>query len=753
MAKRKGIRQQLSNMAASGQTLEKQLQALIKQDKYKAAVRKLQQSLKRDSDQALTTTEADIYLLQGQHEFGLGQYAQAEATVRQALELGLKEDTHYWLAKCMLAQDKKADALALFQTAFDHKILPKKMGGCYLKLLFLNGEVARVTELIETQAKRFYAPQLHWAKGAIALQNNKPKDALPHFKKMGKPASPKDSVEAWPIYAYQQAESWPQAEDALSTLWPQFGRRPFSLEQPNHHLAIQALTLSQIAHTERAPKSYSPSRLLDEAKRDLGYVVTVSNFLQADNAHESAHALINVPETLTDEYPVLKALYRPILLAAGEQAREQLELSCSVEFWEEALAHGEFDPNLALNLYKAMDATEYYDEAYRLLQTLMDWLQREAKQNPRNWPAERLNPTLAVLYCWQSDCQMALGQHREAEKIVQKAHKLAPDHLEVVSRQGLVLFVKHDDAAIPILQQALEAGSELEEVYVALCQTLEGDPAALKAVRQKYSKRFGDTSLETEVDLPDWVEALSFEHYKTMAQFVRDRPNAAAPLEALRIFIDSAEDEPSSGQKITLNQSLALPKWETLLADCPPVEQVEIVKAIYLTMQQHAKRNKKGMVALQRSYLKKMAELSAQQVAGADVGYVILSAIASPDAEKLDPVVMPLLNRAVQPAQTLARAQLQLNRFGLNRRVLRSFIEDWRKKEPQNPLLLLAAATLYSRDASQYEIFYDKGFEIARRLQDAEALQAYREEDWLEARHSREKSSVPILIGWIIPVR
>ena len=33
----------------------------------------------------------------------------------------------------------------------------------------------------------------------------------------------------------------------------------------------------------------------------------------------------------------------------------------------------------------------------------------------------------------------------------------------------------------------------------------------------------------------------------------------------------------------------------------------------------------------------------------------------------------------------------------------------------------------------QYQTYYDQGFELARRLQDAEALQAYREEDWFQA--------------------
>ena len=95
-------------------------------------------------------------------------------------------------------------------------------------------------------------------------------------------------------------------------------------------------------------------------------------------------------------------------------------------------------------------------------------------------------------------------------------------------------------------------------------------------------------------------------------------------------------------KKITLDLTQALPLWETLLAAHSLEEQVEIVKAIYLTVQQHAKRNKKGMAALQKDYLKKMAELLAQQVPGADIGYLVLQAISLPSPKQIDPIVTPL---------------------------------------------------------------------------------------------------------------
>jgi hypothetical protein len=70
---------------------------------------------------------------------------------------------------------------------------------------------------------------------------------------------------------------------------------------------------------------------------------------------------------------------------------------------------------------------------------------------------------------------------------------------------------------------------------------------------------------------------------------------------------------------------------------------------------------------------------------------------------------------------------------------LAPLIEEQLRQEPQNPLLLLAKATLYPRQSREYKTFYDQGFEIARRLQDAIALQAYREEEWFKSQDATRR--------------
>ncbi|MGB7249206.1 MAG: hypothetical protein WBC73_09725 [Phormidesmis sp.] len=736
MAKRKGIRQQLSAMRKSGQALENQIQNLIKQKKYTTAIRKLQQGLKRNPDEAVTVSEADLWLLEGRYEFERAQYPQAEKALRQALSLELYNDTYYWLAKCFLAQQKPAAALEIFQTAFDDKTLPKDMGGCYLKLLFLNDQSDAVEELIKIQAKRFYAPHLNWAKGAIALKSDKPKAAVAHFKKMGRSASPGDQATIWPAYAQQQAGNWASAEKELPSIGPAETKNSFfggSLirYQQNQHPAVQRLILAQAAHSDRAISAYVDIDS-DLPQANVVSLLELLHLIGEDDFHEAAHLALDISDEMMAQYPELEALYRPLMLLAGTQAMRQDEVACTATFWNLALEKAEFDPPLALNLYRALDVTGAYRQAERLVNQLILWLKQAAQKTPQDWPKERLNPALAKLYCWSADCQMSQRHYADAKRSVQLAEQLAPDHPDVIGRKGLNAFARNKPKeAIELLNQALEAGCQFIEVYETLLQ-LEEDPDTVKAIRRKFGKHFDDTGVDSEVDIPTWVEALGFENYKVMEEFVRDAKRTTPMLKAFQIFLDSADDEPSSGQKITLNLKKAVPQWATLLESHPPAEQVDIIQAIYLLVQQHAKRNKKGMAAFQSDYYNKLIELASQQVPGADIAQLVILAVRSPQPDQLKTAVEHILIRTTQPGYTLARAQLALRRFGSNR-AFKLFIEAQLKKDSQNPLLLLANATLYSRKSAQYATFHDRGFELARRLQDAEALQAFREEEWFEA--------------------
>ncbi|MEO1404039.1 MAG: hypothetical protein AAFV72_22695, partial [Cyanobacteria bacterium J06635_1] len=489
----------------------------------------------------------------------------------------------------------------------------------------------------------------------------------------------------------------------------------------------------QAAHTDRSPDDFFDLDNPGLPERDAALVLAMLHLIREDDFHDAAHLALDLTDAIKADYPEIKSLYRPLMLLAGDQARQQQELECAAKFWGDVVNEPTFDPKIALNLYKALDLTGAHRQAQQILNQLVNWVQQDAKQNPQAWPEGRLKTILAKLHCRLADSQMVSGRYRDAERSVQKAERLAPHEPDVIGRKGLEAYVNdQEEVAIPLLTQALEAGCRFSEVYQVLLQALEEDADAAKTIRRKFGKYFGDTGVDTEVEIPAWVEALTFQNYAVMEQFVSGKPKPTPALKALQIFLDAADDEPSSGQKITLNQEKAVPQWDELLGLHPPTDQVEIIKAVYWVIQQHAKRNKKGIAALQGRYLLKIADLAAQQVPGAGIAHLMVLALRSLPPDRLEMAVNHTLHRSTQPGNTLAQAQLELRRFGPNR-MLMPFIEAQLKQEPQNPRLLLAKAALHNRNSQEYQTFYDQGFEIARRLQDAEALHAFREEEWFKA--------------------
>ena len=737
MAKRKGILKQVAELEASDQALDQQLESLMEQRKYPQAIRKRQQALKRNPKQSLRISEADIYLQQGQDEWQAGRLAQAENALSQAFAQVQNEETYYWLAKCFVAQEKLTEALELFQSAFDDKSLPKNLGGGYLKLLFLADQVDRVEKLVHKQAQRFYAPHLHWARGVLALQADDPEAALTHFQKMGRVASPGDDVGAWQAYAHQRLGQWAEAKQRLSMVKLPL-RNPLSLGHPllrplrTQHPAVQQLTLAQVAHTGEPVAEYIDLKQPDLPNAMTAWVLDWLHLLDEKNFHDAAHLYLAMPPDVKAAYPALAALYRPLMLLAGEQAQREQELDCTATFWSHVVQQPAFDPKLAVQLYPVLDQVGDHREAQQLVKQLLRWVPKEAKQNPAAWPEARRQSTLAKLHCWLADSQMATGQRREAQRSVQEAEKLAPEHPDVIGRKGLTAAMQKDSVtAIAQLTQALASGCRHPEVYIALLQELEADPEAQREIRLKYGKHFGDLSAETEVLMPAWVEALVLQNYALMEQVVADQQKLTGPVKALQIFLEAAADEPSSSQKITLNQAIAVPQWDQLLQSVSPAEKVDCLTAIYIAVQNHAKRNKKGIAALQSRYDQQIFALI-PEVPKAALAHLMLLPIKKLPDERLAIAVQASLSRSPQPGNLLADAQLHLRRFS-GESGFRPFIEQQLQQEPQNPRLLLAKATLFPPRSPQYQTLYDQGFDIARRLQDAAALQAYREEDWVVA--------------------
>jgi tetratricopeptide (TPR) repeat protein len=724
---------ELSKPALSPQErFQANLTSLLDQQKYRQALDEIQRIRRSQSDITFTPSEAEIWLLRGKQEVQQGNLKQAETSLRRSLQLGLVGESHYWLAKALLSLNRLDDAIALLQPAFEDGSLPKDYSICYAKLLLLKGDTAGVEQLLKKKSK-FWAAQQHWIRGVLALKAQQPEEAIAFFQKVKNPATPGDRPKAWQVYTLQVLQRWDAAAAQLGLDIPLNPFGGFSLKPPYTTAPLlERLALLQHFKAGKPPlermKFSSDDQLLSESLD----IANVLEYIEENNLHEAAHILLNLDRASHKKYPEL-AVLRPVLLTlAGQQAMNEGSMNCAAQFWQLVLREEEFNPQLAANLAKVLDLDEDYEELRRLLTRVIKWIEQDYKNNPQNWTEKRYKEALVYAHCRAADSWAVAGRRRTALGELKNAERIDPRSPEIIGRYGLVAVIDGKlEEATRLLTEALEGGCRYQEVYSALVNTWKelGNSAAATDARRRFGKKFGDMTAETEVELAPWEDALLTGDYPFFSRLVEERSDRDPGIRACQLFVEAA-GELTPGRKVSLDQKQAVKQWDEFLKGLTPPQQVSALQAIALCIQLFAKREK-GIVALLGQYMAKLLELEAQQPE-ARAAYLVLLALKEHDPKKLEMPIQFYLSRQPQPGNALAHIQLQMRRYTqtvLQDQILRSFLDEALQREPQNPLLLLAKATTFPLGSANYEKFHQQGFEIARRVQDAKALQAFREEE------------------------
>ncbi|MEM9266171.1 MAG: tetratricopeptide repeat protein [Cyanobacteria bacterium P01_F01_bin.13] len=720
---------QLSNL--SKPSLGDQISQCYEQGLYQQALTKLKQAQKVNKASDINLSEADILLAWGIDEAEKGHYSKAEETLQQAMDLGAvgeQGEAFYWLAKCLVEQEQPQAALDLVQTAFDTKQLHKQQGGCYLKLLVINDQIDTLATLIKTPKNRFYAAQLHWARGVLSLHQKSFAEALTHFEKVSHPINPGDWPSAWRAYAKQQADQWTDAEQTLRLNRPSFGYSPFSTFTPTRdkHPAMVRLTLVQLAHTFSHDFSeHVPLEGLAPVEKQSAMVLEILRMIDNDEVYDAAHLFLNALKETKDRFPLLQELHDPLMTLAGTAAMEMDEPEYAELFWSRLLPHTLKDPQIAIHLRQAMFASGTDQAAIGVVKQLIQWVETQT-----TWAEPQRQSILAHLHCWTCDHLINLKKLGQAEQTLKPAIKLAPESPSVIGRQGVLAAKrKHYKQAIPLLTQSLKGGSNFINIYEELISCLEktGDSDTLKEIRRQYGKSFGD--LDTEPDIPRWQEIFTYRLFFMLQDATGNVDRNDFPSRAIRIFVDAATDTPNKDQRVTFDQTEAAKKWDALLTPLSPAQQVPVLQAIGLVMALYAKR-KKGLAALQGRYHTQLIKLIDAQPEARIVNLVYL-AVKEKKADRLTTPINRYLQSTTHPYQAIAQLQLKVRWFTTTS-VLLPWLDQALVKEPQNPLLLLAKATVYAYETPEYQKLFDQGFDLARRLQDTEALNAYRDEEWLQ---------------------
>ncbi|MEH2073188.1 MAG: tetratricopeptide repeat protein [Nostoc sp.] len=711
-------------------SFQMQLQELLKQKKYRQALEEIKKNQRLHPDIEFTPKESEIWLLRGQQEFQKQDFKQAEKSFVRALEFGLVGEVHYWQARCLLELKQLDAALNLLRNAFEAGTLSKDYSICYLKLLLLKGDTATVEQLINEQSKRFSAAQLHWVRGVLALKNGQPEAALTSFQKIKQAITDGDSPIAWIVYTQQVSGHWDAAANILGLKSSGRSSDLMNYGEPKYleHPVLERLATFQQGKTgQQLLQSRNPQKTVDKITQEALTALRMLQLIDQGDHHEAAHLLLKIEQRST-RFVEIESL-RPLLLTlAGQQALNQGQLNCAELFWQLLLTEQPFNPHLAINLLEVLDANDSDQERPRLLTRFLKWLEQEAKQKPQEWPSQRLKPTLAHLHCWMADAYMAIGRSRAALGALQQAERICPTSPEFLGRKGLVAAMEENyTEAISLLTQALEGGCRYGEVYGILLQCWEevGDKLARNEARRKFGKHFGDLSIETEVETVPWIDALSTLSYPLFSRLVQTADKKDPAIGACQGFVNSVQSQPNSGGRVSLHQKAAVERWDALLKKLSGEEQIPVLQAIALSIHLFAKREK-GIAALTSQYLQKLFNLSTEYPE-ARVAHLVVLAVKESSFQKLEVPLRTYLDTMPQPGNALANIQLQVRRFG-EITTLVPVLESALRREPQNPLLLLARATTNHVDHPNYEQLKQQGFELARRLQDAKALQAFREE-------------------------
>lgn len=702
-----------------------QLQTLLAQKKYRQAIDEIRKIQRSQPDFACSPSEAEVWRLHGQQELEKSEFKAAENSFRQAIKLGLTTDIYYWFAKTLLAQNRLDVALDLIKSAFDSKVLPKDDGICYLKLLLINGDIATVESLIKTQSKRFSAAQLHWAQGVLELQSGKPKFAMMSFSKVKKPLTPGESIDAWLAYAHQQQGNWDEAASklGLSRLAIFGGQKP-----ANHHPVLQKLAMwQQVSHGKIRRDLLGRE---DRATQEIFTALKVVELMADGNFHDAGHSLLQLKPGSTKIAPLM-ALKSTILTISGEQAMTQGETECAIKLWQPLLQDKELNPKLVVNFLEVLDEEGEDQERQRLLTRLIKWIESDAKQNPLTWPKEKLDRTLAHAHCLISDCFMGLERARAALGSIQQAARICPTSPEVIGRQGIVEIADGNIAkGIEMAISALDNGCQFYMVYEALQETLiEADRADEAAeIRKRHGKKFGDLPEAEEVAVEPWIEALATQNYDSFSRLIPKETATAPTLRVCQIFKAAAKGKTTGTGKISIDQTQATAAWDLLLNGLTTAAKLPVLQAITLSIEVLAKRDK-GIAALSTRYMLQIAELIPELPEARAIHLIVLAVKSNNSStSKLQIPLKIYLNAAPQPGNALALLQLQVRWFA-ETAALRSFIDTALSREQQHPLLLLAKATTFSSTSKPYEQFRSQGFELARQVQDATALAAFRMED------------------------
>ncbi|MBF0287887.1 MAG: hypothetical protein HQM14_08715 [SAR324 cluster bacterium] len=664
-------------------------------------------------------------LLRGQHRLQRNDYHRALQDFEQMFETyGETENSYYFIAKCRVLLGQEAKASAFIQKAFNEHRLPDKHANLLLKLLLLQDQLEEVQVLLQNHPQRFSPDDLHWAKGVLALKQDLPQEATLCFNQAQNSIKSKDDrfacLQSWKAYSLVLEKRIPEAQAAIETIQDLPLKGWLYLHHSHHASSPETLQKAEsfLPHLKRRT---SPLTQL---------IGSLEKSLEAGDVHEAAHLLAKHPKEVS-RLPNHLALEKSIYRLGAQVAFDEGALSCAETIWKKSLQLHPHDWGHYKNVI-----VQGWDSEFQLFP---DWVKHaeklldiEAQKYPDQWHAEQKKFTSGELAGYLALHYLKNRHSLRAKPEIAKAFDKAPEAPIVLVLKGYLAFEKQQfQEAETHYQKALTLGCPMfEQIYDDLIEIYQttGQFETLYQFRKKHGEAFADVPLsplqiETRIYFAQAKGELPYLDF--VIKDVERNPHLL--INAAKMFLGASHPSQwHTRKKIEANINIKQLQKQVNAAPSEQ-EQIELLKYFIIAFDFYKKTlaHRKVLKYLQQE-LKQRAETNPK---------ALLSLVQTLGALKKPPKEFDhFLNLLLTRSDSLLEDLVELQRFwfvlghaGRCQEPLLSLL----KKEPEHPSLLWAVSTL-PLPGFQTEKFHQKGFDLARRLQDDKAFTLFRLKEELE---------------------
>ncbi len=685
------------------------LTASINQNKFRQAAIELKNVLKCNPNADLTKEKIAIHILRGNSFLDSKNHQSSWDEFKAALIIDPQNITTIKaLAGYYINSEQITKGYEWLKNLFDNNELPKDSSVLYIKFLMLLDHWDQIEKIISNHKSRFWAADIHWAKGVLLFKADKFQEAMKSFNKAKK-------NNQW----LHQAYAW--------SLWSRI-----KSSDENFGYGYLDRVQSENVKIELEKEYYIKYDVPLHGWFNLGYKkdnttelysdIKKKNWQNVAQAHDRGKIK---PGSFVNKPQILAKIY---FLAAEDEYRNEKD-NRFFNYMNKALSYQPDNLNYHIKAC-LLTATIPEKKSLAFFQRTELLIKQKARENSQNWSKEQIEYYLAELDIIQAKIHYSLDNKKKFKELCLKAEQLA-----IVSPHAYFALYKfynemqnNDNKAIFYLEKMFEIKRYSDVTYDNLKSLYSKNnyQDKLLKLREKYGKEFDDEIIPDQTLRLYLGNALSSKDSEYLDEIYQERMEKNHPLDPLVEFIIDLFDENydlAKRQKANVNEKKLDSIFNSTLANLKPdsffkplVYELTILALNGFNLKTKAKK----MLNQWEKILQSKTDSKTHYKS-----YFIVQCILNKPEKHIEAELAKLLRKFAQPLNHLIELQMVLYSYG-HYGTLRKNLKEPLDKDPENPGLLLAYATSFSENSTDHDIYFQKGLKLAGKLQDTEVLNYYK---------------------------